>query len=283
MAVTTTSDLGTLGTAYWNPILEGAIFAARETGVMQSLVTTYTAQGYTNRILPIYPTLTAQAVNENVDYSNAQSWTKTTSVTLTPGEAMVQVVLTDRNIQSDPDNARRDAANEMGRAIGTKIDGDLAALFSSFTTGKGTAGSTLTIAHVAAAIAKLRDNNAMGARNVVLHPFGWHDLWGELGQPAATKVLLGNVANEALMSYYVGDWLAASWYIDSNISGVGTAYSGVFVQEALALDTREAPTLEVERDASLRAYELNMHVGYAVGVRRADHGIYLVHDATEPG
>lgn len=281
MAITKTTDLGTQGTAYWNPILEGAIFTAREEALMPSLVTTYTATGYANRILPIYPTLSAQEVNEGQDYANATSWTKTTSMTLTPKEAMVQVVLTDRNLESDPDSARRDAAIEMGRAIAAKIDTDILGLFSSFSSGKGTAGSSLTIAHCAAALSKLRDNNATGQRTIVLHPYQWHDIWAELGQPA-TNSFLGEVANEALRQYYVGNWIAAQWFISANISGVGTAYGAAFTREAMALDTRKAPNLEVERDASLRAYELNMQVGYAVGERRDDHGVYIVSDATEP-
>lgn len=279
-AVSKVSSLNSL----FNTIYEDALFVARDTALMASLVTPYSAQGYMNRVLSTYPQITAQDVAEGVDYSNATEWTKTASVTLTPGEKMAQAVLTDARQQTDPENARTTVSRELGLAIAEKIDTDLLGDFASFTTDKGTANTSLTIAISAAALAKLRNNKARGPFSFVLHPYGWHDIWVELGQPAATQSMLGDVANEALREYFVGRFLAANWYTSANISvdGSADAISAVFSRDALALDTREAPTLEPERDASLRAWELNMHAGYAHGVIRADHGIKLTHDATEP-
>jgi len=109
------------------------------------------------------------------------------------------------------------------------------------------------------------------------------DIWTELGQPASQKALLGEVANEALRDFYVGDWLGADWYVSANIALSGTdATSGVFNPQALAFDSRKPPTLEAERDASLRAWELNMSAGYAYGVRRSTYGVYYTADATAP-
>jgi hypothetical protein len=112
----------------------------------------------------------------------------------------------------------------------------------------------------------------------------WQDLWVELGRPAATYSFLGDVANEAMRNYAVGNWVGMSWFTSANIS-VDTsddAVGAVFHREALALDTRRAPRLEAERDASLRATELNMTAGYAHGVRRSTYGRYITSDATTP-
>lgn len=267
----------------FNKIYEDAMFVARDNNLMAQLVTPYSAQGYADRVLPIYPQLSAQEVAEGVDYSNATEWTKASEATFTPKEVMTQVILTDRRIQTDPDNARNDAAREMGGAIATRIDEDLVSEFANFDSDKGTAGSALTVKRCAAGLALLQNNKVRGTKYFVLHPYGWFDIWTELGQPATNQAFLGETANQAMRDYAVMQMLGAQWFTSANIAiSSSNAVSGVFVREALALDTREAPSMEVERDASLRAYELNMHAGYATGVRRSEYGVALTHDATEP-
>jgi hypothetical protein len=280
MAISKVSALNGL----FSQIYEDAIFVARETNLMSALVTGYTAQGMATRYVPIYPSLTAQETSEGVDFSNATLWDKAQQMTLSPKIIKTQIIVTDERLMTDPDGARNDAAIEMGGAISTKIDEDLCALFSNFTTDKGAAGSALTIRRCAAGIAVLRNNKVRGRFSVVLHPFGWHSVWVELGQPTVNQAFLGEVANQAMRDYSVGNFLAAQWYTDANISidGSDDAVSAVFSNEALALDTRTPPEMEPERDASLPGWELNGRARYAVGTRRPTFGVKLTHDATEP-
>lgn len=105
-----------------------------------------------------------------------------------------------------------------------------------------------------------------------------------MGQPASQKAFLGDLANEAMRSYFTGSWLAATWFTSANID-VDTsddAVSAVFNPQAMGFDSREAPTMEPERDASRKAVELNMSVGYAVGILRQEYAAKITHDATEP-
>lgn len=280
MTVSTIASLNGL----FNVIFEDAIFIAREQNLMAGLVTNFTGSGLAARDMGTYPQLTAQTRTEGVDYANAQEWKKTLQMALQPSSTIVQTVVTDQRIATDPQDQRADAATEMGAAIATKIDTDLVNLFTSFTTGKGSAGSALTIANVGAAVAVLRNNKVMNNINVVLHPYGWHDVWVLLGQPAATYAFLGDQANEAMRAYAVGEFLSARWFIDANISvdSNDDAVGAAFQMQALALDTRKAISLEVERDASLEGYELNMTAWYGVAVRRNTFGIKITHDATEP-
>lgn len=280
MAISQVSDLSGM----YNNIYEDAIFVAREFNLMSQLVTGYSATGFMTRTLPIYPQLTAQVKAEGVALNNPQTWTKTSEMVLTPQTIMAQTVLTDERMETDPDGAKADASRELGGAIGTKIDVDLVGLFDNFDATKGTANNALTIAIVGAGIAVLRNNLALGQQYVVLHPYHWHDIWTLLGQPAAQQALLGDVANQALKDYFVGRYLAAQWFVSANISvdGSDDAYSAVFVRDALALDTRRAPTMEVDRDIDLLADKVNMHAAYAVGVRQGDKGVGIIADATEP-
>ena len=110
------------------------------------------------------------------------------------------------------------------------------------------------------------------------------DIWVELGQPATNKAFLGELANRALRDFFVGSWLNMTWFVSANIEvdANDDAVSGVFNPGALAFDSRKPPTLEPERDASLRAWELNMTAGYAYGERRDSFGVAYTADATEP-
>lgn len=110
------------------------------------------------------------------------------------------------------------------------------------------------------------------------------DIWVLLGQPAANQAFLGETANEAMKAYAVGMFLSAQWFIDANISvdSSDDAIGAVFHREALALDTRKAPTLEIERDASLEGWELNLTAWYGVAERRDSFGVKIISDATEP-
>lgn len=280
MAISKIEDLNSL---YAN-IYEDALFVARESNLMTSLVRNLSADGYMARYIGIRPQITATTKPEGVDYQNATLFDKQLKATLTPAVVMAQTILTDELIDTDPDNARQDAAQELGGAIATKIDVDLVTLFGSFTTTKGTANYGLSISKCSAGMAVLRSEKAPSPLYFVLHPFGWQDIWTELGQPQATYAFLGETANQALRDYYVGNWINATWFISANIpvdSSMDVS-SAVFNPNALGFDSRQAPELEPERNASQKAYELNMSAGYAVGIIRDEFGVRLIHDATEP-
>lgn len=170
MAVTTVSDLSSL----FNTIYERARFVARHTTLMANLVELKSATGRMDRNISTRPTVTAVDVAEASDYNSPTTFGKSTLATLTPGEVIAQVTLTDADMETDPDGAQRDAEVEMGGAIGTKIDTDLVTDFTNFTTDKGAgAGSAFTIATLAAGIAVVDFNKGrqFGPLSAVLHPY----------------------------------------------------------------------------------------------------------------
>jgi hypothetical protein len=282
MAITTTSDLNSL----FSEIYERAVFVAREMNLMTQLVSGFSANTFYTRNLTTRPQVDAEVKPEGTDFTNATTFGRSLVGTLTPTMKMAQVVLTDEDIMNDPDNAVADASQEMGAAIATKIDTDLLGVFSSFATDVGDgAGNAATLENVGVGISVLRNNKAMGRPNVVLHPYQWHDIWLELGQPTANQAFLGDVANEALRDFFVGSFLSANWYVTSNISvdGSDDAIGGIFRPESIAFDSRVSPTMETERDASLLGWELNIHAGYAVGLgKRPTYGVKFTTDAAQP-
>jgi len=281
MAITKLTDIS----SYINTIYEDALFTARELNLMVPLVHGYSAQGFMARVVPIYPAATAVSVADGVDYSNPTTMSKSTKTTLTPGEVIAQALLTDQNMETSPEDESANASFELGSAIATKIDVDLVGLFSSLAVDLGPgAGSAADLQSFADCVAYLRNAKSRGPIQIVAHPYHWHDIWTELGQPAATYQFLGETANQAMRDYYVGMFLGARWYISANITvdDSDDAVSGVFVPDALAFDSRRPPRMEAERDASLRATELNMTAGYAVGTLRDEWGCYYTADATAP-
>jgi len=112
----------------------------------------------------------------------------------------------------------------------------------------------------------------------------WYDIWKSLGQPEATNAFLGDIANQALKDYYVGSWLGMNWFLNNHIATDASddAVSGMFNQQALALDSRLPLTMEPDRDADRDAWKLNMSTWYGKQVRRSSYGIALTADATEP-
>lgn len=282
MAVTQVSDLNSL----FNLIYERARFVARHQNLMANLVDNKSANGWMDRKVNTRPAVTAVSVGETQDYNNPTTFGLTNLATLTPGEVIAQVTLTDRDMETDPDSAVQDAEFEMGGAIATKIDVDLLSTFASFTTDKGSAGAAMTMAKFAAANAVVTNNKArqFGGLNAVLHPYHWHDIWVELGQPAATYSDFSEVTVEALRDYYVDRLVNVSIYTSGNISvdGSDDAVSAVFGTRAIMLDTRRAFRGEHERDASARAWELNATAGYAYGIVHDAEGVKITADATEP-
>lgn len=279
MAITTTSDLNSL----FNNVYEGSQFVYQQRRLMANLVEVRRANTFAPRVLSKYGQQTASAVSEGNSVS-ATSLTKTAVGTITPSRIHHMIQLTNEDIMTDPDGAERSAARVIGDAIARKEDTDLVGNFGSFTKSKGTAGSALTIGHVAAAMSVLTDQNAMGTRYAVVHPYQWHDLAVAIGQldQAPAQAFLGDVANEAMREYYVNNFLSAQWFTNANIAGVGTVTGAVFTEEALIYDERTSFMMNVDEDFDTESYKLHGIVRYAHGINRDESGVKLVSDGTEP-
>lgn len=282
MAVSTTSDIA----GFFNDIFEEAMVVFRAQNLMANLVTPYTGTGLAPRKQGIRPAMETDVVVEGATVSKAQTWNKGTQMELTPFIRHGQSIVTQSQIDTDPDDAMGSASDELGRAMATDLDTDIANLFTSFSTGLGSAGNSITMKIAAAAMAILQNKKVPMPYTYVLHPYHWHDLWIELGQPGANQAFLGDVANEAMRNYRVYEFSGATWYVNPNISvdSSDDAVSAAFNSAALALDVRQAPKLSVTEDPAIAGYgyQLDLESWYAVGIRRNEAGVKLTADATQP-
>ena len=275
MANETTSS--TISELYTEIVAE-ALFVASEQSIMRGLVRNYTISGGGKSVeVPIYATVSAGAVSEASDLSNTA--VNPSSVTITASEVGIMTTLTDLARNSASRNVAADIGRLFGESIATKIDSDLAALFSGFSTEKGPgAGSELTVQDLFECAAELRTNKAPGPYYGVFHPKQIFNV-----KKSLTNTFVGRdteLSNEAMRSGFVGNVAGIQIFETANISvdGSDDSIGGVFSQDALGLAMMQDLKIETQRDASLRADEIVATAVFGVGELHDTYGVKLTAD-----
>jgi N4-gp56 family major capsid protein len=275
MANETTSS--TVSELYTEIVAE-ALFVASEQSIMRNLVRNYTIAGGGKSVeVPIYANVSAAAVNEATDLSNTAI--NPTSVTITASEVGIMTTLTDLARNSASRNVAADIGRLFGEAIARKIDADLSALFTGFSTEKGPgAGSEIVVQDLFEAAAELRTNNAPGPYYGVFHPKQIFNV-----KKTLTNTFVGRdteLSNEAMRTGFVGNIAGVQIFESSNISvdGSDDSIGGVFSQDALALAMMQDLKIESQRDASLRADELVASAVFGVSEIHDSYGVKITAD-----
>jgi N4-gp56 family major capsid protein len=275
MAATTSTTLDDL----FANIIAQARFTAEEESLMMGLVTMYNIGDEAGKTIqvPKYPAVTAADLTEGTDMSS--STVSTSSVTITVGEVGAQVVLTDVAAMG-AGNPAEELGTVLGNSVATKIDTDLIALFDGFSTALGGAGTEITVADIFKAAATLRNNKAQGDIFAVVHPFQAFQLKANLTNTFANPNG-GDAQNTAMVNSYVGTIAGVDIYESSNITvdGSDDAKGAVFSREALAIAMKRDFQIETQRDASLRAFELNATAVYGVGELDDTYGVEMLFDS----
>jgi N4-gp56 family major capsid protein len=279
MAGSTTSTLNDLLPS----IVAEAMFVAQERSIMRGLVKNFSlapGQGKTVTV-PIYPQQTAAALTEGDEVSNTAI--STSGVTLTVATNAIRTMVTDLARTSSASNVVADVGRLFGEAIATKIDKDLLALFSGFSTGVGGASTALSAAIVAQAVAKLRaggvpsDNLAC-----VLNPYVAYDLKSALTNTFANPNA-GIIQNDAMRTGYVGTLFGVPVFESANLVDNGTAgdyVGGVFHRDALGLAMIGDITIETQRRASYLGDDIVASCHYAVGELYDGYGVKITADSS---
>lgn len=275
MAATTSTTLDDL----FANIIAAARYTAEEESLMMGLVTMYNIGDEAGKTIqvPKYPAVTAAALTEGTDMSS--STVSTSSVSITVGEVGAQVVLTDVAAMGSG-NPAEELGTVLGNSIATKIDTDLIALFDGFSTALGGAGTEITVADIFKAAATLRNAKAQGDIFAVVHPFQAYQLKANLTNTFANPNG-GTAQNTAMVNSYVGTIAGVDIYESSNITvdGSDDAKGAVFSREAMAIAMKRDFQIETQRDASLRAFELNATAVYGVGELDDSYGVEMLFDS----
>jgi len=275
MAATTSTTLDDL---FANIILQ-ARFTAEEQSLMAGLITRYDIGNVAGKTIqvPKYPAVAAEALTEGTDMSS--STVSTTGVTVSVSEVGAQVLLTDM-AAFGAGNPAQELGTVLGNSIATKMDQDIIALFDGFSTSLGSAGTEITAADIFKAAATLRNAKAPGNYVAVLHPYHAYQLSANLTNTFANPNG-GDTQNEAMRNGFVGSLAGVDIYQSANVTvdANDDAKSAVFSSEALCIAMKRDFNLETQRDASLRATELNATAVYGVAELDDAYGVEMFFDA----
>ena len=275
---TTSSTLSEL----YTEIIQEAIFTFQETSVMRPLVTTYSITGSGKQIaVPVYPAISASAVNEGTDLSNTAI--DPTEATILASEVGVMTTLTDLARDSASRNVASDIGKLFGEAIAKKVDTDLVALFASFSTDVGAASTELTAESLFKAQATLRSLNVPAPYYGVFNPKAVFNLKKTLTQAGynTSANAISEIGNEALRNGYVGRVAGIDIFENANISidAYADSVGAVFHPISLGLAMKADFKVETQRDASLRGTEIVATVTYGKGVVKSDYGVKITSDS----
>ena len=280
MANETTSS--TLGELFEN-ITQEAIFTFQETSVMRPLVTTYPIVGSGKTVeVPVYPAITASAVNEATDLTNTA--VNPTSETITASEVGVMTTLTDLARDSASRNVGADIGKLFGEAIAKKVDTDLATLLDSFTATLDSAGGVeLTADKLFQAQATLRLLNVPAPYYGVFSPKAVFNLKKTLTAAGynTNANAISDIGNEALINGYVGRVAGIDIFENANIAinANDDSAGAVFHPIALGLALKEDFKVETQRDASLRGTEIVASICYGTGIIKNNYGVRIISDS----
>ena len=266
MSNETTSS--TLSELYTNVIQE-ALFTFQETSVMRPLVTTYAINGQGKIVqVPVYAAIAAAAVAEGTDLTNTA--VDPTAVNITASEIGVMTTLTDLGRDSASRNVGADIGKLFGDGLAKKVDTDLAALFASFSSDIGTAGSELTPELLFKAQATLRSLNVPAPYYAVFHPkacFNLKKLLTNAGYSTSSSAV-SDVGNQAMRDGFIGKVAGIEVYENANIAidGSDDSVGAVFHPSSIGLAMKSGLNIETQRDASIRGTEIvaSMTIGQAI-------------------
>lgn len=279
MAGSTTTTLNDLLPA----ITAEAMFVANERSIMRGLVKNYSIPASNGKTItvPRYPVQSAAALTEGDEVSNTA--VSTDGVTLTVSTVAIRTMVTDLVRASAASNVVADVGRLFGEAIAKKMDQDLLALFSGFSTGVGGASTAMSAALIAQAVARLRANAVPSdALACVVHPFVAYDLKKDLTNTWANPNA-GIIQNEAMSTGYVGTLFGVPVFESSNIADTGTAgdYVGaVFHRDALGLAMIGDINIETQRRASFVGDDIVASAHYGVGEIYDGYGVKITADSS---
>jgi hypothetical protein len=277
-----------------NSIREDAVFAVRDLGVMQKLVTVFTdATGANPRIGYVYSNSGTVTTYAEADDMSSEQYTAAAKETLTPVEIGQQFFVTDLRAESDsPDHIQRDAARALGFGALDYVEDalftNLASLTGGSTVGWNIASAsavTATWSFIAAAIAQARYVNKSSSIPLacVMHGYQFQSLAKTATMAGATSMAQSSDLSNQVTNGWTGLSFMGVPIYQSYVAAAGTAvYGGVFPREAIAIDWRRPIRVEAQRDASRRGIEFNMSAVFAEGVWRPELGVKFCFNASAP-
>ena len=228
------------------------------------------SQGEKTLTVPKVGRMTASDLVVGVDMVDSEDIGMTT-VDLTTAEVGLKVILADKLVRQANDRIMAVVGRQMGDGMSRKMDRDIIALFSALNGGTayGADNANFTARNAAACIATAKASRFGNPLFAVHHPnaiFALASSLAPIGSTASVAVPQGPSA-ELLRDFYKVTLNQVPFYEDGEIeviSGVDSAYGVLARKSAMAVLTSLEAGMEPQRDASLRANEMNLVGDYGV-------------------
>jgi len=262
-------------------------YYAQFDAVMPALMTKFRLnQGEVSITVNRYQNATAEALTDGVDMTTSTDISMDTT-SLTTSEYGLKIILTDKMIRQNNDDAHGVAGKLLGNAMAKYRDQQALALFAGITTNTiGAAGTALIAGHIAAAHSILLATPAPGPYVGVFHPYTLKDLWDDLTKYDANgNVPWPDMADAMIAQYIRGKEKVTGIpiFTSGNLTpdGDDDVISGIFSSEAFALTTQKAWSTETQRDATLRATELVCVADEGFAEIKDDYAVQCTFDAAQ--
>ena len=222
--------------------------------------------------IPKYGTVNTYALTEGIDMSQAQEITDT-GLAITPAEFGAQVVITDMQLMTTKDEFFRVAGRILGDSFDRQREQTLCDDMDNFSVALGSAGTALNVGHAMAAYASIKYNapaNSSAGRGGEPGPDPVYGFFTPSMIHSLRKTMVGGIGAAGVTQ--VTPDLARTQYQDEfmvgglNVRGTinfskdtsDDVKGGAISKEALiGVQLGAGPDAEKERDASLRAWEVN--------------------------
>jgi len=281
---TTTSTFDDV--SYSAIITDEVLDALMATVVTPQLLDMYDIMGASSKAvkIPKADKFTAAALTEGTETTNTAL--TSTSVTITAAEIGIQATITDVLDVSDIPAAHGARLRQLGRALSDKLDVDITALLSGFSTAVGATTVNISLSVLLDAIYNLEVNDAasLGRLVGVLHPRQTADIRTEL--EADTGVIYDGKSDSSItkaQNGFFGNWFGIDIYQTTNVPTANAAADragGVFVADyALGMVQKWTAKVEAMRWAPIRGWVLVATAMYGVGEVEDSAGVAVVTDA----
>ena len=209
-----------------------------------------------------------------------------TTVDLTASEVGAKIIITDKLSRQSAENVFSIIGRQLGDGMARKKDTDVTALYSGFGTDIGSAGRSMSLANVSAAVAYAKGNRFGSEVYIVQHPFAVWDVANTAVTASATYPVPHGWSEDLLGNFFSGlrPINGVPIFEDGNITIDSDDEAGGVIADTSALavlksvDTRT----ERQRDASLRATEVVITADYGVFELDDSKGAALTLDAGTP-
>lgn len=277
-------DTGVANGELYENISQAANYTFQENAMLRNLVTMYDMTGTPGLTasIPVWPAASAvSALSAGADLSNDSALASVTAVDITAVEYGNMSTIQDIVVEASPSDVGADVGRQLGGALASAMDVSVTALFTNF--GEvGAAGAEVTVETLMKAAATLRSASVpMQGLVAVLHPFQAFNLKKAFLNAGGTFGASPDAANNAAREYFIGRiagidvFESASPVIDASDDTIGAVFHPAAIGMALKRDLRIA----LQRDESLRGFEVVASAAWGAGVIDATKGVKITGDA----